>query len=98
MPSSTLTAPGGTAGGGAGRPPAGPGGRRRRREGGGFVVVGRTVERAVGLSDLTDPDAMALVQRRLKRLGVDRALRRAGARPGDDVRIGQLSFTYSEDT
>jgi GTP-binding protein len=68
------------------------------REGNGFVVVGRAVERAVGLSDLTDPDAMALVQRRLKRLGVDRALARAGARPGDDVRIGQLSFTYSEDT
>ncbi|HXZ83566.1 MAG TPA: GTPase ObgE [Acidimicrobiales bacterium] len=67
------------------------------REGRGFVVLGRAVERAVGVSDLTDPDALALVQRRLKRLGVDRALARAGARPGDDVRIGQLSFTYSED-
>ncbi len=90
---------------GAGRPAAAPVVHRPApegvvvaREGGGFVVVGRTVERAVGLSDLTDPDAMALVQRRLKRLGVDRALARAGARPGDDVRIGQLSFTYSEDT
>lgn len=68
------------------------------RHGHGFVVAGRAAERAVGLSDLTDPDAMALVQRRLKRLGVDRALARAGARPGDDVRIGRLSFTYSEDT
>jgi GTP-binding protein len=67
------------------------------REGRGFVVVGRAAERAVGLSDLTDPDALALVQRRLKRLGVDRALARAGARPGDDVRIGGLSFTYRED-
>jgi len=69
-----------------------------RREGAGFVVRGRAAERAVGLSDLTDPDAAALVQRRLRRLGVDRALARAGARPGDDVRIGKLSFTYSEDT
>jgi GTP-binding protein len=69
-----------------------------RREGAGFVVLGRAAERAVGLSDLTDPDAAALVQRRLRRLGVDRALARAGARPGDDVRIGKLSFTYSEDT
>jgi len=67
------------------------------REGQGFVVLGRPVERAVGLSDLTDPDALALVQRRLKRLGVDRALARAGARPGDDVRIGRLSFTYGAD-
>ncbi len=39
---------------------------------------------------------MALVQRRLKRLGVDRALAARAPRPGDDVRIGQLSFTYSE--
>ena len=69
-----------------------------RREGAGFVVLGRAAERAVGLSDLTDPDAAALVQRRLRRLGVDRALARAGARPGDDVRIGKLTFTYSEDT
>ncbi|MGD0219188.1 MAG: GTPase ObgE [Acidimicrobiales bacterium] len=68
--------------------------KRDRR---GFVVVGRAVERAVSVSDLTDPDALALVQRRLRRLGVDRALARAGVRPGDDVRIGGLSFTYSED-
>jgi GTP-binding protein len=67
-------------------------------EGRGFVVLGRAAARAVGVSDLTDPDALALVQRRLKRLGVDRALARAGARPGDDVRIGKLSFTYSEET
>ncbi len=64
------------------------------REPAGFVVHGREVERAVALSDLTNPDALALVQRRLKRLGVDRALARAGAREGDAVRIGALAFTY----
>jgi GTPase len=67
------------------------------REGSGFVVAGRAAERAVALSDLTNPDALALVQRRLRRLGVDRALARAGARAGDDVRIGGLTFTYRED-
>ncbi|MGA8297225.1 MAG: GTPase ObgE [Acidimicrobiales bacterium] len=67
------------------------------REGGGFVVAGRAAERAVALSDLTDPDALSLVQRRLRRLGVDRALARAGAKVGDDVRIGGLTFTYRED-
>jgi GTPase len=67
------------------------------REGEGFVVSGRSAERAVGVSDLTNLEAMAYVQRRLKRLGVDRALRRAGAREGDQVQIGRLSFTYSED-
>ena len=64
------------------------------RTGDGFVVTGRDVVRAVALSDLTDIDALAYVHRRLKRLGVDRALARAGARPGDQVMIGDLSFTY----
>jgi GTP-binding protein len=60
-----------------------------------FVVTGRDALRAVGLSDLTNPDAIALVQSRLKRLGVNRALVRAGAREGDTVRIGAMSFTYA---
>ncbi|HUZ21935.1 MAG TPA: GTPase ObgE [Acidimicrobiales bacterium] len=67
------------------------------RDGGAFVVLGREAARAVAVSDLTDPDAIAHVQRRLKRMGVDRALARAGAREGDEVRIGALTFTYSPD-
>ncbi|HUY07359.1 MAG TPA: GTPase ObgE [Acidimicrobiales bacterium] len=63
----------------------------------GFVVTGRDAIRAVALSDLTDVDALAHVHRRLKRLGVDRALAKAGARPGDAVTIGNLSFTYERE-
>jgi GTP-binding protein len=62
-----------------------------------FVVGGRMALRAVALSDLTDDDALDLVQARLKRLGVERALVRAGARDGDAVMIGELSFTYHPD-
>lgn len=64
----------------------------------GFVVTGRDAERAVALSDLTDVDALAHVHRRLKRLGVDKALTQAGARPGDPVTIGTLSFTYEDES
>jgi GTP-binding protein len=64
------------------------------RVGAEFIIAGRDALRAVALSDLTNPDAIALVQARLKRLGVDRALVRAGAREGDTVRIGAMSFTY----
>jgi GTPase len=64
---------------------------------GAYVVSGRTASRAVALSDLTDEDALELVQSRLKRLGVERALVRAGVRDGDVVRIGELSFTYHPD-
>jgi GTP-binding protein len=64
---------------------------------GAFVVTGRPAERAVALSDLTDAGALAFAQQRLRRLGVDRALSRAGARPGDVVRIGAFEFEYEAD-
>jgi GTP-binding protein len=61
-----------------------------------WVVEGRAAERAVALSDLTDPEAADYVARRLERLGVERALREAGVRPGDQVRIGELVFEFRE--
>jgi GTP-binding protein len=75
-----------------------PEGVRVERAGdGAFVVRGRPAERAVAVSDLTDPQALEHVQRRLRRLGVDRALAGAGARSGDLVRIGSFSFEYEPD-
>jgi GTP-binding protein len=67
------------------------------REGRGWVVEGREAVRAVALSDLTRPDALAEAHRRLQRLGIDKALARAGAQPGDPVRIGALTFDYQDD-
>ncbi|MCL2394406.1 MAG: GTPase ObgE [Acidimicrobiaceae bacterium] len=64
---------------------------------GDWVVLGRQAERAVALSTLTDVEALAFAQNRLKSLGVDRALARAGAREGDRVHIGSFQFDYSED-
>jgi GTP-binding protein len=59
-----------------------------------FEVVGRAALRAVGLSSLEDLDALDEARRRLDRLGVDRALARAGARDGDVVHIGAFTFTF----
>jgi GTP-binding protein len=64
---------------------------------GAFVVRGRPAERAVALSDLTNAQALDYAQNRLRRLGVDRALSRAGAREGDLVRIGAFEFSYEPD-
>jgi GTPase len=64
---------------------------------GAWLVRGRAAARAVALSDLTLPDALAYAQGRLRRLGVDRALARAGARAGDVVRIGGFEFEYEPD-
>lgn len=61
---------------------------------GAFRVVGRAAERAVALADLTNPEAVAYVQARLHRLGVDRALARAGAEAGDVVRIAGHELTW----
>ncbi len=68
-----------------------------READGSFVVLGRSALRAVALSDLTDDQAVAYVQERLRRLGVERALVRAGARDGDVVHLGALTFTYQSD-
>ena len=63
-----------------------------------FEIEGRPARRAVALSDLTDPAALAWAQRRLEKLGVSRALARNGAKGGDLVRIGDFEFTYEPDT
>ncbi len=60
-------------------------------------VSGRSAERAVRFQDLTDDQALAEIVRRLKDLGVDRVLNRAGVRDGDVVTIGPLSFEWWRD-
>ena len=71
--------------------------RIEREDDGSFRVVGRQAERAVALSDLTNLEALDYAHGRLKKLGVDKALARAGARLGDVVHIGGLSFEFEED-
>ena len=67
------------------------------RTGDEWLVSGRVAERAVNLDDLTNPEAADLVAKRLVATGIDGALRDAGALAGDDVRIGELIFTYDPD-
>jgi GTP-binding protein len=66
------------------------------RDGDVWVIEGRVAERAVGLDDLTKPEAADYAAARLARIGVDDALREAGAEPGDEVRIGDLVFEFEE--
>jgi GTP-binding protein len=68
-----------------------------RGDDGAFIVKGKPAERAVAVSDITNAQALAYVQGKLKRLGVDRALARAGAREGDTVHIGGFTFEYEPD-
>jgi GTP-binding protein len=66
------------------------------REGDRWIVRGRLAERAVGLDDLTRPEAADYAARRLDRAGVDEALRRLGAEPGDEVQIGDIVFEFQD--
>ena len=60
-------------------------------------VEGRAARRAVRFQDLTDDQALAEIVHRLKDLGVDRLLTRAGVRDADIVTIGALSFEWWRD-
>jgi GTPase len=67
------------------------------REGSGFRVLGDRLERWVAMTDLDNPQAVAYLQRRLRRAGVDQLLAAAGASPGDEVLVGQAAFEFTPD-
>jgi len=67
-----------------------------RDDDGVWRVSGRTAERVVAMADLTNVEAMEYVQHRLRKMGVERALARAGVREGDVVRIGPIELDYVE--
>ena len=64
------------------------------REGDAFRVTGGQVERMVVQTDWENEEAVVFLQHRMKRLGVDDALRKAGALDGDEIRILGYSFDY----
>jgi GTP-binding protein len=73
--------------------PEGEGGYSVEREGeGSYRVAGRGVEMLFSRHDLSNEEALAYLEQRLTEMGVVAALRKAGFRPGDDVRIGEHEF------
>jgi GTPase len=69
-------------------------GVRVERENGAYVVSGESVERLALKTDWENPEGVERFQRELERRGVVGALRRAGAEPGDEVRIGETVFDF----
>lgn len=68
-----------------------------RKEGDRFVVEGEKVRRAVLMTDFENEEAIMLLHRKLRSLGVYSALRRMGAKDGDTVEIEGVEFTYAEE-
>ncbi len=69
-------------------------GSRVHKEGDTFVVVAPELERIVAGTDVTSPGAHSQLKRQLARLGVNKALERAGVKPGDRVRCGDLEWDW----
>lgn len=67
---------------------------RVRREDRVFIVESEPAVRSVVMTDLNNPDAVRFLRRKLARLGVLRALRRAGAGPGSVIRFGKIDVPW----
>lgn len=67
---------------------------RVRQEAGVFVVEGEKIERKVAMTDLDNPEAVRRLKHYFHQAGVEEALRSAGVKPGDTVRIGREEFIY----
>ncbi len=65
-----------------------------RKEGDTFVVEAPELERIVARVDMTSPEVRWQLQRQLIRLGVSKALEKAGVEPGDKVRCGNFQWEW----
>lgn len=76
--------------------PEGPDFEVQREPDGAWRVAGKGVERSAAMTYWEYDEAVRRFQRLLTRIGVDRALREAGVRPGDMVRIGEYELEWQE--
>ncbi len=64
------------------------------REGDTFIVRAPELERIVARVDMTDPEVRRQFQRQLAKMGVSKALEKAGAKPGDKIRCGSAEWEW----
>jgi GTP-binding protein len=62
-----------------------------------YRVTGEGIERLVARYDLDNEDALAYLERRLRGIGVIRALQDEGFEPGDEVEIAGVAFDLDPD-
>lgn len=67
------------------------------KTGHGFRVEGRKIVRAVQMTDFENTEAVKFLHRRLKRMGLFKALERLGAMAGDAIEIGETELEYHPD-
>jgi len=65
-----------------------------KKEGNRFIMEGEKITKLVYQYDLDNPQALKYFQEKLKKLGVEKALRKKGISEGDIVRIGKKDFYF----
>jgi GTP-binding protein len=76
------------------RPAAGRAFDVERLGAGEFRVTGAAVDRLIARHDMENEEALAVVEHRLRRMGVIAALEAHGFEPGDDVELGGIVFEF----
>ena len=61
-----------------------------------FVVTGESVERIMRRVNITDYESLFYLHRKLNELGIDTALKKAGVKDGDTIRIGSYEMTWED--
>ncbi|MCP8857674.1 GTPase ObgE [Latilactobacillus fuchuensis] len=76
--------------------PEGPAFEIEQDEEGTFIITGAKVERLFKMSNLTHQDGVMRFARQLRSMGIDEALREAGAHDGDLVALDNFTFEFVE--
>ncbi len=65
-----------------------------RKEGDIFVVVASDLERIMAKADMTSPEILWHLKGQFIKLGINKALEKAGVKPGDKIRCGNLEWEW----
>ncbi|MBE3596800.1 MAG: GTPase ObgE [Hydrogenibacillus sp.] len=68
-----------------------------RRDGDVFIVESEKLKRVMARYNFDQEEAVKRFARLLQRMGVEQALREAGAEDGDEVWIGEMAFEFSDE-
>ncbi|MFC2040800.1 Obg family GTPase CgtA, partial [Chloroflexota bacterium] len=76
------------------RPQPKSGGVRVYKDGDTFAVEAPSLERIVARVDMTSPEVQRQLRRQMDRLGVSKALEKAGVKPGDRIHCGNAEWEW----
>ncbi len=69
----------------------------RRTDSGGYAVSGARLEKLIAMTNFSQPDSWDRIRRIFRTIGLDKALKKAGAQDGDLVHIADREFEWSDE-